>query len=104
CVIDLGIHLVDVALWNLGFPRIANVTSRLFAGGQPVSGRSSAVEDHAIVQIDLETGATIHLTCSWKLSAGSDALISGSFHGAKGGAAFRNVDGSLYDFAAERFQ
>jgi len=31
CVIDLGIHLVDLALWTLGFPRVENATSRLFA-------------------------------------------------------------------------
>ena len=31
CVIDLGIHLVDLALWTLGFPRVRGVASRLFA-------------------------------------------------------------------------
>src|SRR5581483_11998218 len=33
CVIDLGIHLIDLALWNLNFPKVTNVASRLFAQG-----------------------------------------------------------------------
>lgn len=101
CVIDLGVHLIDLALWNLGFPRITNVTSRLFAHGYPILGRSREVEDYAIAHLDLENGATIRLTCSWKLPAGCDAIISGSFYGTKGGAAFHNVDGSFYDFVAK---
>ena len=34
CVIDLGVHLVDLALWLLDFPAVERVQSRLFAGGQ----------------------------------------------------------------------
>ena len=37
CVMDLGIHLVDLGLWALGFPGVENVTSRLFAGGAPLA-------------------------------------------------------------------
>src|SRR5204863_9197021 len=36
CVMDLGIHLVDLALWTLAFPAIHAVESRLLAGGKPV--------------------------------------------------------------------
>jgi predicted dehydrogenase len=104
CVIDLGIHLVDLALWNLGFPRVTQVTSRLFAQGKAVSGECRAVEDYAEARIDLASGATVRLTCSWKLPAGCDAIISGSFYGTKGGARFHNVDGSFYDFSAERLR
>ena len=35
CVIDLGLHLVDLALWMLGFPRVLHTTSRLFTHGKP---------------------------------------------------------------------
>src|SRR5579859_833514 len=34
CVIDLGIHLVDAALWLLGFLPVTAVTSRIFAQGK----------------------------------------------------------------------
>ena len=33
-----------------------------------------------------------------------NAIISGTFYGTGGGAAFYNIDGSFYEFAAERFQ
>lgn len=103
CVIDLGIHLVDLALWTLGFPRVAGVTSRLYAQGQPLDSPEVQVEDFATARIDLENGATVQLACSWKLQAGCDALISGTFYGTRGGARFRNVNGSFFDFVAERF-
>jgi predicted dehydrogenase len=103
CVIDLGIHLVDLALWNLGFRRVVNVTSRLFARGQAIQGRGDPVEDYAIARLDLDNGAAIQMACSWKLPAGRDAVITGSFYGTKGGAAFHNLNGSFHDFLAERF-
>lgn len=103
CVIDLGIHLVDLALWNLDFPDVVNVTSRLFAQGRPLQGRSSSVEDYAVARLDLETGATMQLSCSWKLPAGCDAVISAAFWGTQGGALLHNVNGSFYNFIAERF-
>ena len=102
CVIDLGIHLVDLALWNLNFPRVVNVSSRLFSQGGAVPPRG--VEDYATARLDLETGATVQLACSWKLAAGCDAIISAAFYGIRGGAAFHNVDGSFYEFVAERFR
>jgi predicted dehydrogenase len=104
CVIDLGIHLVDLALWNLNFPRVVNVSSRLFAQGKPIRGRVGEVEDYAVARLELETGTTVRLACSWKLPAGCDAVISGSFYGTKGAASLRNVDGSFYNFIAERFR
>lgn len=103
CVIDLGIHLVDLALWALGFPKVSAVTSRLFAQGRPLNSPETQVEDFATARLDLATGATVQLACSWKLQAGCDALISGAFYGTKGGARFRNVGGSFFDFVAERF-
>ena len=44
------------------------------------------------------------LACSWNLPAGQDAVIAASFYGTAGGAELRNVDGSFYDFVAERFR
>jgi predicted dehydrogenase len=104
CVIDLGIHLVDLAFWNLGFPEVTKVTSHLFSQGKPWHAASGQVEDYGVATLNLKTGATLRLACSWKLPAGCDAIITGSFFGTKGGAAFRNIDGSFYDFEAERFR
>lgn len=104
CVMDLGVHLVDLALWALDFPKVAEVQGRLFAGGEPLGGRPDRVEDYALATLTLETGTAVQLACSWRLQAGQDAVISAAFYGTEGGAALRNVDGSFYDFTAERFR
>jgi predicted dehydrogenase len=95
CLIDLGIHLVDLALWTLGWPRVRGVSATLLGSGP--------VEDFALAQLETE-GAVIRLACSWNLHAGQDAVIEASFYGRGGGASLRNVDGSFYDFLAERFR
>ncbi|MBP0444178.1 Gfo/Idh/MocA family oxidoreductase [Roseomonas sp. SSH11] len=104
CVMDLGVHLVDLALWALGFPKVERVSGRLFAGGEPLAGRADRVEDYAVATIELEGGTVLRLACSWNLHAGQDAVIAAEFHGQAGGAALRNQNGSFYDFVAERFR
>ncbi|WOH49590.1 Gfo/Idh/MocA family protein [Bradyrhizobium sp. sBnM-33] len=103
CVIDLGVHLVDLALWVLDFPKVTGTSSRLFANGQLLS-TYDRVEDYALATIDLETDTAVHLTCSWRLPAGRDAVISAAFYGTRGGAAMRNINGSFYDFVAELYR
>ncbi len=104
CVMDLGVHLVDLALWTLDFPGVAEVTGKLFAGGEPLGNRPDRVEDYAVATLALETGTAVQLACSWRLQAGCDAMISAAFYGTEGGAALRNVNGSFYDFVAERYR
>ncbi|HEX2724970.1 MAG TPA: Gfo/Idh/MocA family oxidoreductase [Beijerinckiaceae bacterium] len=104
CVMDLGVHLVDLALWTLDFPEVAGVSAKLFAGGAPLADRRAQVEDYAVATLDLGTGAAVQLACSWRLQAGCDAIISTAFYGTEGGARLGNVDGSFYDFVAERFR
>ncbi len=101
CVIDLGIHLIDLALWTLGFPRVHEVESRLWAGGNALQRRCGVIEDHAIAQFELSGGTTVRLACSWNLHAGRDAVIGASFHGTQGGARLHNCAGSFYDLRAE---
>jgi predicted dehydrogenase len=104
CVMDLGIHLIDAALWTLGFPKVLNVNSRLYSQGQQLDRQSNAVEDYATAQIDTDSGVTLNMQCSWRLPVGQDCIISAEFFGSRGGAAFHNVNGSFYDFVAERFE
>ena len=102
CVIDLGIHLVDLALWLLDAPKVDAVTSRLYAGGRPLDGRTDVVEDYAVARIDLATGGVLTLACSWNLPAGQEAQIGATFYGTGGAVSLANVGGSFYDFRADR--
>ncbi|QCR21065.1 Gfo/Idh/MocA family protein [Pontibacter sp. SGAir0037] len=103
CVIDLGVHLVDLALWSLNFPGVKDVKSFLFAKGKPISMAEGKVEDYATASIALETGTHMQLSCSWNLPAGQEAIISATFYGTEGGVALKNINGSFYDFVAERY-
>jgi predicted dehydrogenase len=102
CVMDLGVHLVDLALWALDYPAVTGVASQLLSGGAPTG--PGTVEDYAVAQIALEGGASLRLACSWRLPAGQEAVISAAFYGSGGGAALGNVGGSFYDFTAARYR
>ncbi|NVB79055.1 MAG: Gfo/Idh/MocA family oxidoreductase [Kofleriaceae bacterium] len=103
CVIDLGVHLVDLALWLFDYRTVVQVDSMLHAGGRPLVVGSDKVEDYASVQLQLDGGISVRLACSWRISAGRDAVIEASIYGTAGGVALHNVNGSFYDFIAERF-
>jgi hypothetical protein len=67
-----------------------HVESRLV--GRPVEHYATAQLDH------------VRIACSWNLHAGRDCIFEANFHGTAGGASLRNVDGSFYDFRAERYR
>jgi predicted dehydrogenase len=90
CVIDLGVHLVDLALRALGRSCFARIDARLT--GAPV-------ETHAVAQLD-----EVRLACSWNSHAGRAAVIEASFYGTDGGVSVTNVGGSFYDFRCDRFR
>ena len=103
CLMDLGSHLVDLALWVLDFPAVSTVSSSIYAKGRPLGKPAEKVEDYAVASLGLENGSIVRIACSWNLPAGREAVIESTFFGTKGGACFRNVNGSFYDFVAERF-
>lgn len=102
CVMDLGIHLIDMVLLCLGFPEIKTIDSRLFFKGKRLISPGIYTEDFASVSMHTDE-TSIHMQCSWNLPAGKEAVIEARFYGTEGGAAFRNVNGSFYDFVAERY-
>jgi predicted dehydrogenase len=100
CVLDLGVHLVDLALWTLGFPEIIETHSRLYNMGVVLKRNSAAVEDFATAQLVTADHAALSLQCSWNLHAGCEAVIAARFYGDRGAVLFENVRGSFYDFSA----
>lgn len=72
---DIGVHMLDAALWMLGFPRPVRVTGTTrtnFAKGHTIPGlwgewdrEKFAVEDFAAGFVTFEDGTTLTLECSW---------------------------------------
>lgn len=104
CLVDLGTHLVDLALWVMDFPVADEASARLYAMGRRLEARPAEIEDHALAQFTLAPGTSVRLDCAWNLSIGCDAVIEAHFHGSHASARMRNVNGSRFDFVAERSQ
>jgi predicted dehydrogenase len=98
CVLDLGVHLLDLALWLQCAPQMQLASAQLYERGRPVSGRDGAIEDLAVIELREIDGATVRIACSWNSHIGRGAAISMRLLGTAGGAYWRNVDGSFYDF------
>jgi predicted dehydrogenase len=101
-LIDLGVHLVDLALWMVDFPEVLEASATLLRDGRPARG--DEVEDYAVGELKLANGVNVRIACSWNLSAGADAVIGATFYGTEGGAQMRNEGGSFFDFSAQLFK
>lgn len=104
CVIDLGVHLIDLAQWITGETSIRSLDAKLYARGDRLRSVASEVEDYAAVQWCTDGGICVRMSCSWRLHAGCSAEIRAAFFGTRGGAALRNIGGSFNDFVVERYE
>lgn len=100
CVMDLGIHLIDLAQWLIPAAEVQHVHGSLYTKGKRITDPKKQIEDYASVHMVHANGITTHLACSWNLSAGKDAVIEMDVFGTKASASFRNINGSFYDFTA----
>lgn len=98
CLIDLGIHLVDLAFWLTDATTATDVGGHLYRHGTPFVPTNSEVEDFAIVDFTLDEQIRARVTTSWNVSAGCDAVIGAEIFGSDGSVVWRNVNGSFYDF------
>ncbi|MFL6851623.1 MAG: Gfo/Idh/MocA family protein [Sphingomicrobium sp.] len=99
CMIDLGVHLVDLILWLFDFPEVRIVHATALREGRAV--RQGEVEDYAVGELRLANGVNVRIACSWNLSAGRDAVIEATCYGTGGGARMWNENGSFFDFSAD---
>jgi predicted dehydrogenase len=99
-LMDLGVHLIDLAIWLLGSRGVRSVHGLAFRDGLPLAERG--IDDFATVQLELEGRAAVSLAVSWNAHLGRDCAIRAAAFGSAGGAEFRNVGGSFFDFELER--
>jgi len=107
CLIDLGTHLVDLALWfadsAVPFGRSAPIRNNGVGveTARALSLHGHAVEDHAAAELSLGAEVRARVACSWFSSAGRDCVFECTAWGDEGTVSVRNVGGSFYDFRAE---
>jgi predicted dehydrogenase len=97
-LIDLGVHVLDMALHLLGEPRVLSVTASTYAelgpngrGGSAYSVKQQVnsafeVEDIATAFLRLEGGGTLLLETSWAGYAGTGDSFGVTLFGSDGGA------------------
>jgi predicted dehydrogenase len=106
CLIDLGTHLVDLALWltdsAVPFGRPAPKRNRTIGveSARTLRLHGHEVEDHATVELAIGD-VRVRLACSWFTPAGGECAFECTAWGSDGGVAVRNVGGSFYDFRTE---
>ena len=72
-LIDLGVHILDLTLWLMGYPKAVSVSGQTFAEfgprGKKASGRKTSgnfdVEDLAAGFVRFENGAALQIETSW---------------------------------------
>jgi predicted dehydrogenase len=78
-ILDLGIVLLDIALWLLNFPAIKTVSTHNYAIN------TKTVEDASISFMRCQPDSIISLETSWSLSSEKDSFYL-NVHGSKGSA------------------
>ncbi len=64
-LMDLGVQLLDLCLWLVGYPVVARVSSVTLSG-------DGEVEDAAVLMAETESGIAIALEATWSLFADAD--------------------------------
>jgi predicted dehydrogenase len=98
-LIDIGIHMLDAAMYVLGYPNVKKVTAKMFQkiGTKKSEGalgswdpQKYTVEDSLFSYIELENGGLIHLETSFalnlKLDVKEKTIMNVEFCGDEAGA------------------
>lgn len=101
CLLDLGTHLLDLALWLTDCDAACVDAATLLRAGAALRPACEEVEDFALAQLRTDTGLPVRLACSWWISAGCACAIECTLYGTAASVSMRNVGGSFYDFTAE---
>jgi predicted dehydrogenase len=70
-LMDMACHSVECVRWLLGKPRVARVTARV-ATLDPSRGR---LDDHSVVWLEFENGASATCEASWVLQGGMQSRL-----------------------------
>jgi len=104
-LVDIGVHLLDLAMYMMDFPEPESVTGATYniwssldeyrylsMWGKPVPGGKKDVEDYALATIRFVTGQTLQLNVSWAINVAVQPDAGVRLMGDKGGAELKGLD------------
>jgi predicted dehydrogenase len=105
-LIDIGVHMLDLALYLMGNPKPVSVFGSTYAEfgpkrkgigtwGKPNWNGVYDVEDLATALIKMEDGSTLTLEVSWAVHMDTDNTPFVHLMGTEGGASYRGATGKL---------
>lgn len=100
---DLGIVILDIALWLLKFPKVKSVSAVNYYH------KKMEVEDSSFVMIRFENGATVTLESSWNLHRENDLFYCNVF-GSEGSAGinplkiYKTMHGNLMNVTPQKME
>ncbi|MFI2858580.1 Gfo/Idh/MocA family protein [Paenibacillus sp. JSM ZJ436] len=106
-LIDIGVHMLDLALYLMGNPKPVSVYGATYAEfgpdrkgignwGTPDWNGIYDVEDLATALIKMEDGSTLSLEVSWAVHSDTDNTPFIRLMGSDGGATYRGAQGMLH--------
>ncbi len=96
--IDLGIVMLDMALWMMGYPGVKRVNAVHY------NQKTRKVEDTSLVNLVLKNGASVNIEVSWSMALDDDVSYC-YIHGTEGSASLnpfrinKELHGSLVNLA-----
>ncbi|MFS0837543.1 Gfo/Idh/MocA family protein [Paenibacillus sp. 1P03SA] len=100
-MMDIGVHVLDLAWWMMGCPQPESVTGRLFRKIAPYSTKGIAaytahsdinksegvydVEDLGTAFITFKNGAVLTVEASWAVNGSQDDAVKVELYGTEGG-------------------
>ncbi|MFD0961045.1 Gfo/Idh/MocA family protein [Paenibacillus chungangensis] len=114
-LIDLGVHMIDLAVWLMGNPKPVSVSGATYANfhnnelsdsthsqfGEKQKGGVFDVEDLAIGFIRFENGATLQLEFSWASNIGEEMNFV-ELRGTKSGSSMKKGELQIFTEVAGR--
>ncbi|RAP76776.1 Gfo/Idh/MocA family protein [Paenibacillus montanisoli] len=105
-LIDIGVHMLDLALYLMGNPKPVSVYGATYAEfgpkrkgigtwGKPNWDGIYDVEDLATALIKMDNGSTLSLEVSWAVHMDTDNTPFVHLMGTEGGASYRGANGKL---------
>lgn len=78
-LLDLGIVMIDLILWMIGFPPVSRVSAKMYMH------KTKSVEDSCVIFLEMKYGIAVTIEVSWSFQSADDYFFC-DFFGSEGSA------------------